>query len=80
MAKQFRGGTQYTTDDLIRMAKMGNFGHQFSQMLGATFTRHKMMDHEIKRLQAIIAEYESAQVSQEIANTGLYDDVEAIDE
>jgi hypothetical protein len=80
MAKQFQGGTRYTTDDLIRMARMGNFGNQFSDMLSRTFGRHKYMEQEIKRLHSIIAQYEEAQVAQSVQDVGLYDNIEPVEE
>jgi hypothetical protein len=52
MARHGENGAFYTTDDLIRMARLENFG-QFSAMLERVFVKYKQLDAENKQLKTL---------------------------
>lgn len=55
MARHGENGAFYTTDDLIRMARLENFG-QFSAMLERVFVKYKQLDAENKQLKTLVGQ------------------------
>lgn len=88
MARHTNGGAFYSTDDLIRMARLGNFG-QFSNVAGRAFVRLRQLEVENQELRQRVTELENvqtvadseypintdAEVSEDTGSTGgsLYD-------
>ena len=58
MSKIMNGGAAYTTDDLIRMAKLEVFG-QYSGMLIRAFEKLKLSEQENAHLRELVAQLQS---------------------
>jgi hypothetical protein len=51
-------GASYTTDDLIRLARLESFG-QFSPMLGRVFVKLKLYEQENRQLKELVSQLQS---------------------
>jgi hypothetical protein len=60
MAKHTAGGAFYSTEDLIRMATLGQFG-QMSNVAGRAFTRLRQLEVENAELRQRVVELENVQ-------------------
>lgn len=60
MARHTNGGAFYSTDDLIRMARLGNFG-QMSNVAGRAFARLRQLEVENAELRQRVTELENIQ-------------------
>lgn len=78
MAKHTPQGTMYTTDDLIRMARMGNFGSQYSLMIARALQKLKYYEQENKRLRDVIVSLEESQALAQYDGSNLYANVEEV--
>lgn len=72
MAKPTQGGAMYSTDDLIRMATLGQFGNM-SMMVARAMTRLKELELENAQLYERVQELENIQT---VADPGSLDDTE----
>ena len=64
MAQHRRGGAFYSTDDLIKMAQLGNFGN-YSPVILRALARLKGLENEVRELRNAISYYESANAKDE---------------
>ena len=58
MAQGRNGGISYSTDDLIKLAQLGNFG-TYSPVIARALMKLKIVEVENKELKEIISNYES---------------------
>lgn len=65
MAKNRLGGAFYSTDDLLKMAQLGNFGN-YSPVLYRALTRLKNLEIENSNLKETISSYEKIDEIKEV--------------